>query len=144
MDLITRGVICSRWGCQHFDWVFLRSIGSFGGILVFWDRRVVEKWRRQQVASLFLCRFKNVADNFERALSGAYGPNVDRDRQLLWEELAGIRSWWNVPWCVGGDFNVVRFPLERLGAESFTPAIYKFSDFIADHGVLDQIGRAHV
>ena len=32
---------------------------------------------------------------------------------------------------------MVRFLLEHLGAESFTPAIHKFSDFKADHGVLD-------
>lgn len=22
----------------------------------------------------------------------------------IWDELAGIRIWWNVPWCAGGDF----------------------------------------
>ena len=38
----------------------------------------------------------------------------------MWEELAGIFSWWNLPWVVGGDFNVVLFPLERMGADSFT------------------------
>lgn len=55
----------------------------------------------------------------------------------IWDELAGIRIWWNVPWCAGGDFNVMRFPSWCLGAESFTPAMHKFSDFIADHGLLD-------
>lgn len=79
MDLITRGVIRSIWGCQHFDWVFLGLIGSFGGILVLWDRRVVEKWRRAVGCFSVSCRFKNVADNFERAFFGAYGPNVDRN-----------------------------------------------------------------
>jgi hypothetical protein len=32
----------------------------------------------------------------------------------MWEELAGVASWWGVPWVIGGDFNVVRFPSERL------------------------------
>ena len=32
---------------------------------------------------------------------------------------------------------MVRFPSECLGVESFTPAMHKFSDFIADHGLLD-------
>ena len=35
----------------------------------------------------------------------------------MWEELADLNSWWNLPWCVGEDFNLVRFPSERLGAE---------------------------
>ena len=34
---------------------------------------------------------------------------------LMWEELVGLYSWWNLPWCVGGDFNAICFPFERLG-----------------------------
>ena len=63
---------------------------------------------------LVSCRFRNVGDNFEWAFIGVYGPNVDRDERLMWEELAGLYSWWNLPWCVGGDFNAS----ERLGAET--------------------------
>ena len=42
-----------------------------------------------------------------------------------------------MPWCVGGDFNVVRFPSERMGSVGFSPAMYDFSDFISDHGLID-------
>lgn len=38
---------------------------------------------------------------------------------------------------MGGDFNVVCFPSERLGAENFTQAMHNFSDFISSHGPLD-------
>ena len=65
------------------------------------------------------CKFKNVVDQLKWAFTGIYGPNSDRDQQLLWEELAGIHSWWNVPQCIGGDFNMVRFPSERFGSDSF-------------------------
>ncbi len=69
--------------------------------------------------------------------SGVYGPVVDRDRRLMWDELAGICSWWDVPWCLGGDFNVVRFPSEKRGSVNFTAAMYDFSDFISGHGLVD-------
>lgn len=59
------------------------------------------------------------------------------DRRLLWEELFGLCSWWNVPWCVGGDFNVVRFPSERLSSVFFTQAMHEFSNFISEHGLID-------
>jgi hypothetical protein len=32
----------------------------------------------------------------------------------LWEELAGLISIWDMPWCIGGDFNVTLFMDERL------------------------------
>jgi hypothetical protein len=31
------------WGYHHMDWCFLGSRGTFGGILLMWDKRVVEK-----------------------------------------------------------------------------------------------------
>ena len=41
---------------------------------------------------LVSCRFKNVGDNFEWAFTNVYGPNVGRERRLLWEELSGLHS----------------------------------------------------
>ena len=43
MGLIPRREIRSLWGCQHLDWLYLGSIGASGGVLVMWDRRMVEK-----------------------------------------------------------------------------------------------------
>ena len=83
------------------------------------------------------CRFKNVSDQFEWAFTGIYGPNLNRKRHLMWEELAGLINWWNLPWCLGGDFNVIRFPSERLGAGRFTRCMYDFLDFISLHGLMD-------
>ena len=48
-----------------------------------------------------------------------------------------MNSWWSVPWCVSGDFNVVRFPSERLGSNSFTAAMREFSNFISKQGLID-------
>ena len=77
-----------------------------------WDRRMVEKIDEAVGSFSVSCKFKNVVDHFVWAFTSVYGPNSDCDRQLLWEELAGIHSWWNVAWCIGGDFNAVRFPSE--------------------------------
>jgi hypothetical protein len=76
-------------------------------------------------------------DQFEWAFSGVYGPNVDAERFILWEELAGARSWWGGLWCIGGDFNVVRFPSEKLGEGRYIGAMRNFSDFISELGLLD-------
>lgn len=59
------------------------------------------------------CSFKSVEDNFMWELPGIYLSNLDSDRSLLWEEIAVLHSWWNLSWCIGGDFNVIRFLSER-------------------------------
>ena len=38
---------------------------------------------------------------------------------------------------MGGDFNVIRFPSERLGAGIFTCCMNDFSDFISLRGLMD-------
>lgn len=29
------------------------------------------------------------------------------------DELVGLISWWNLSWCIGGNFNVIHYPIER-------------------------------
>ena len=68
------------------------------------------------------CRFKNVEDGFRWTFSGVYGPTLRKYREVFWEELGAIRGLWNDPWCIGGDFNMIRFPNEcrRGGRVSFS------------------------
>ena len=61
-----------------------------------------------------------------------YGPNDDNDRQLLWDELVGIMNLWEVAWCIGGDFNAIRYPSERVGAARSSSPMGEFSSFIFD------------
>ena len=134
---IGRAEVGSIWGNRFADWVVLESEGASGGILIMWDKRVIEvqEWVKGQFS--ISCRFRNVLDHFEWAFSGVYGPNVDAERGILWEELARVRSWWGVPWCIGGDFNVVRFPSEKLGEGRFTGAMRNFSNFISEMELVD-------
>lgn len=54
------------------------------------------------------------------AFSGVYG-SCDLDGfGLLWEELGRVQSDCEVLWCVGGDFNAIWHPGERLGASRMT------------------------
>ncbi|XP_070055395.1 uncharacterized protein LOC142179788 [Nicotiana tabacum] len=44
---------------------------------------------------------------------------------------------WDIPWVLGGDFNTIRFPEERLGCSVISRAMEEFSDFINDHFLID-------
>jgi endonuclease/exonuclease/phosphatase family metal-dependent hydrolase len=83
------------------------------------------------------CSFKNVNDNIVWAFGGVYGQNDDGDRRELWDELVGLMSWWEMPWCFGGDFNVVRYPSEKSSISRFSPAMAELSEFIFEQALED-------
>ena len=66
-----------------------------------------------------------------------YGPNVDQHRAALWKELSKVHVRWTTAWLLFGDFNIIRYPCERLGCESFSPAMFAFSDFIENNYLVD-------
>jgi hypothetical protein len=74
---------------------------------------------------------------FNRTFGGVYGPNDDRDKMGLWDELAGLMSWLEMAWCIGGDFNVVRFPSERSGVAGFSVVMEESLDFIFMQNLVD-------
>lgn len=63
--------------------------------------------------------FKNVVDGCQWAFARVYGPNLDRTQNLLWDELAGLSSIQDLPWCIGNDFKLTPFSSKRSGGSSF-------------------------
>lgn len=74
MDQITNRVVRSLWGCLHADWVYRGSDGALRGILLMWDRRVVEKMEEDVGIYSISCKFRMVLDQHEWIFSGVYGP----------------------------------------------------------------------
>ena len=116
-----------------FMWIGV--IWVLKGLLVGCDRRVVEK-NRVCGGFLQVLSFRNVDDNFEWAFAAGYGPIVDSDRRVLWDELTGLISWWNNP-CIGGDFNIIHFLSERSSGARLSLVISEFFEFIVEQGLMD-------
>ena len=54
--------------------------------------------------------------------------------------MGGVRSCsglWEGPWCVGGDFNTIRFPNERRRGGRISSSMRRFSEVIDDLGIRD-------
>ena len=97
LELISRRIIRSLCGCSYVDWCYVASIGTFGDIILTWGRRVVNRLEMEMGDYVAVCTLKNVDEGFVWAFVGVYGPNGDSDKRLLWDELAGLLSWWNMP-----------------------------------------------
>ena len=78
------------------------------------------RWRKRWVVSLSLVNSKMWWIILFGLSLVFMDPIVIETKVFFCEELSGLCSWWDVPWCVGGDFNVVRFPSERFGSANFT------------------------
>lgn len=69
-------------------------------------------------------------------LSGIYGPCWPRERSRFWE-LAGLYGLCGVKWCIGGDFNIVRYVAEKSNGSGMTSSMRVFSNFISDTNLQD-------
>ena len=102
-----------------------------------WDKRVFAKMDVIVGKFFVSVLLRRVMDDFIWAYTGVYGPNDDTQRSFLWEELLRVRARWPMTWCVVGDFNIIRYPSERLGCESFSPAMFAFLDFTESNSLVD-------
>jgi hypothetical protein len=63
----------------------LPSSGVSSGILLLWDKRVVEKIEVYVGEYVVACSFRNIADDFTRVFAGVYGPSIDSRRRSCCE-----------------------------------------------------------
>jgi exonuclease III len=96
MDNFESGFIQSMWVGPFTGWVTLPTASTSSGILLMWDKCIVDCLYVVVGTFSLSCKFLSVLDQFVWAFSGVYGPNADPDRNFLWEELSGIIRWWDV------------------------------------------------
>ena len=73
LEWITRGIVRSLWSCPYVDWLYLGSDGASGGILLMWDKRVVDKVEEAVGHFSVSCKFKNVGTNLSGLLQAYMG-----------------------------------------------------------------------
>jgi len=137
MEVVPRSIVVSLWGRRPVEWIQLPSVGRSGGIIILWDPQILELLDSCIRSFSLCCKFKLLEDNFEWGLIGVYGPNDDHLRCALFEELVSFMSSWDILWCLGGDFNVIRFPSERSSGGHLTWAMRGFSAFIDSCNLID-------
>ena len=125
-------------GAGRFSyWGTVDAMGTTGGILLFWDKRILEVIETVSGVFSVSCLFKNVEDGFHWIFTGVYGPVVANLKENLWEELGSVRGLWSGAWCIEGDFNVTISPNESNKGGRVTPAMRHSTEVIDYLGVKD-------
>ncbi|KAK8617586.1 hypothetical protein V6N13_080496 [Hibiscus sabdariffa] len=70
-------------------------------------------------------------------LINVYAPNDVSERMELFKELEGVVQSWGILVLIGGDFNCIRVPEEKVGAEVNLRALEDFNEFIESLELVD-------
>ncbi|KAK2637510.1 hypothetical protein Ddye_032302 [Dipteronia dyeriana] len=68
---------------------------------------------------------------------GASRANVEGERKVLWDYMVETQNSISLPWCIGGDFNLILDPMERKGIGCHLGSIRNFSNFVLRAKVVD-------
>ena len=137
MELIRDQDIRDITGSSRWSWDYLPSVGASGGIVVLWNSVWIDVINiNKGIFSISLnCISKD--DQFSWLLTGVYGPNGGPRRRTFWNELDNICVNNQLPWVLGGDFNVIKCSNDKLGGSRITTSMKKFNDFINLHELID-------
>ncbi|KAK9278428.1 hypothetical protein L1049_027993 [Liquidambar formosana] len=133
---MSKDIIRDLWAGNFVNWVELGAQGTARGVFIMWDNRVLSKVDEGIGVFSTSCVFKNIDDGFQWIFIGVYGPNDDNLRVSCWLELKDFYAKWALPWCVAGDFNVVRFPNEKKGGDHLSLAMRLFLDFVESNELI--------
>ncbi|XP_070049368.1 uncharacterized protein [Nicotiana tomentosiformis] len=73
-------------------------------------------------------KFNEGFDKSNIFITAVYAKCTAAERKDLWDSLENISMSINSPWCIGGDFNVIADPGEKLGGKSHR--IYRSLEFV--------------
>lgn len=126
----------SRFVGKHWNWLFNYEHHANGRIWVGWDAQV---WNVSLVSSsdqLMHCHVASIDHAHSFLVSFIYAHNDGVARGALWRMLSTLSV--GSPWCLLGDFNVVRNTSEMLGGDvSWDNGMTDFNTCISSLGLSD-------
>ena len=137
VQVMSDRVVSSLGSGRFLDWKALDACGSAGGILICWDKRVLDllEWEERQFS--LSCRFRIVDNGVIWVFTGVYGPFTRVERECLWKEIGAVRGIWEGPWCLGGDFNITLSQSERSRQGRITSAMRRFAEVVDELSLVD-------
>ncbi|XP_028074483.1 uncharacterized protein LOC114276846 [Camellia sinensis] len=129
---------------EEMEYIVVDSVGSAGGLLSIWRPQIFEL-KSCCSGKNFIILSGTSSPSFQCSLVNIYAPNEVLGRRQLWKSLVGIHHHFPNPWCVGGDFNEIRFMGERKGCLSRDRGMKDFNELVEKLELTDMplLGRQY-
>lgn len=116
--------------------VYLNAIESRGGLLISWKRSysLQNSWATKHSCTALLRQ--NQTGRLIQ-ITNVYGPSTEADKPAFLTELEGLLPLVQAPWLLVGDFNVVRWMIDRSGGMRDFQLMELFNTVIANLQVLE-------
>ncbi|XP_028109689.1 uncharacterized protein LOC114308322 [Camellia sinensis] len=118
------------------DFMAVDSVGAAGGLLCIWNPdafQMVDCCCNHN----FIILSGTLFNNLDCVVVNIYAPNDSTIRRNVWDILTRLKSLYDKPWCLGGDFNEIRNISERKGCCRRDRGMCDFNDFIDNLEVCD-------
>lgn len=119
----------SIWPWDNMEFLAVDAEGNSGGLLCVWNPNVFFLSECCSTKNLIIIS-GSTHDLFECTVLNIYTPNDAVRRRKLWDSLINLKQHFLKPWCMGGDFNEIRFMADRKGCNRRDRGMLEFNNFI--------------
>lgn len=123
---------------SYFDPICMFNLAnnSKGGILIAWKKNfeLIKGWSTLHTTTVLL---KNKSSNLVSYYTVVYGPSEDENKPNFIIELRYLQTLITGSWILAGDFNIVRWLIDRSGDLRGLPLMDLFNDFINQAALID-------
>ncbi|XP_028059328.1 uncharacterized protein LOC114263032 [Camellia sinensis] len=129
-------LIKSIWPFDKMDYMGVDADGRAGGLLCIWHParfKVVDCCGSRN----FIILSGISGQSFECFVVNVYASNDVGKRRQLWKSLKNLKISYPNPWCMGGDFNEIRFLGERKGCSRRDRGMNDFNELIDQLNLVD-------
>lgn len=116
--------------------VALHANNSAGGLLIAWKHgfEYLNSWVTKNSATVLL---RQINSGAKLLITNVYGPRIDQLKLAFINEIRFLASLVNYPWIIEGDFNLVRWLIDRSGNQRSFTLMSLFNDLIRELEVID-------
>ena len=135
-DVLDKASCQFLWGQSDLDWEWQPALNAAGGLLCIWDNNKFQVDLRISdkdfimLCGIWLPQMQRVA------VINIYAPCDHAEKRQLWQNLSSRKlQFQDSCWCLVGDFNCIRHPLERQGSNNTTSdsqIIQDFNEWLVD------------